>query len=132
MLTINKQSDYGMLLISLLGSGTDFVSLGVLVDKTKLPHRFLAKIAAALAKNKILLSKEGKEGGYKLAGNWHNVSLYDYLRIFEGDMAVCGCHEQHDSCHYQHICQHRSFLEKKLTGLVTTQLKKIRLGELFS
>jgi len=115
MLTINKQSDYGMLLISLLGSGTDFVSLGVLVDKTKLPHRFLAKIAAALAKNKILLSKEGKEGGYKLAGNWHNVSLYDYLRIFEG-----------------HICQHRSFLEKKLTGLVTTQLKKIRLGELFS
>jgi Rrf2 family protein len=83
MLVINKQTDYAILFISNLRQKKDFVPLSEIVEKTKLPQRFLARIAAQLVKNQIITSREGKVGGYKLSINLNKLSLYDFLRFLK-------------------------------------------------
>ena len=82
MLTITKQSDYGILLISSIYKKNKLVNLSELIKETKLPKRFLARIAADLVKSKLLISREGKNGGYLISENIKTISLYDYLKIF--------------------------------------------------
>jgi Rrf2 family protein len=130
MLNISKQSDYGMLFISYLLHKKDFVPLSELIEKTKLPKRFLARIAAQLVKNKIVESKEGKVGGYKLARKFNEVNLYDYLKIFEGDLSFVDCCTSNCYCPWETICQQKSFLKNKLNKNVAYQLKKWKLVDL--
>ncbi len=89
MLTITKQSDYGLIFIEQLIRANSCVSLSEIITRTKLPKRFLARIAALLVKNQLVVSREGKSGGYQLSKKIKSINLYDYLRIFEGDLNFC-------------------------------------------
>ena len=131
MLTITKQSDYAILFISKLREQKDFVSLTEFIKETKLPQRFLARIAAELVKNKIVISKEGKEGGYKLIADLKKFSLYDFLKIFEKDVAFCKCSDDDYCCDYQKICHHHNFLKNKLNLIVVQALKKYSLADIY-
>lgn len=132
MLTITNQSDYGILLIERLISKKGYVPLSDLVKETKLPKRFLARISATLVKHKIIESREGKTGGYKLLADLNKVSLYDYLKIFEKNVIFCKCSEPDFDCRYDNLCHHRSYLKNKLEKIVVDQLKKTKLKELFN
>jgi len=130
MLNISKQSDYGMLFISYLLNRKDFVPLSELIEKTKLPKRFLARIAAQLVKNKIVESREGKVGGYKLSRKFSEVNFYDYLKIFEGNLSFVDCCANNCYCQWETICQQKNFLKNKLNQNVIDQLKKWKLVDL--
>lgn len=129
MFNLPKQADYGLIILSLLIKENKQTSLMSLIKTTKLPQRFLARIAATLVHNGLLNSKEGRVGGYIVTKKINTISLFDYLKIFSGDVNFCSCST--GSCEYEKICQHKSFLQKKLNLLVTTQLKKVKLLELF-
>lgn len=132
MLTITNQSDYGILFISYLINQDDYVPLSEMVKKMKLPSRFLARIAAQLVKNKIVVSREGKVGGYKLTEKIEKISLYHYLKIFEGDLALSKCRDVKYHCPWEKLCQHKSFFQHTLHGIVTSALKRFRLKDLFT
>jgi len=102
------------------------------VKKTKLPKRFLARIAAELAKHKIVESKEGKEGGYKLSKQAKNISLYNYLKIFEGELNFVKCGDDNYQCQWEKICSQKNFLQKKLNRIFIDELKKWPLENLLS
>ena len=131
MFNISTQSDYGMLMISYLNKKTGFIPISELVEKMKLPQRYLARIAAVLAKHNVLESREGKIGGYKLANSAKNMNLYDYLRIFEGDMAITRCQSKDYACKYDKVCRHNGMLRSSLATTLTKQLKKQKLLSLF-
>lgn len=131
MLTITNQSDYGFLFLSYLLGKKDYVPHSEVVEQTKLPKRFLARISATLVKHGILESKEGKLGGYKLARDLRSLSLYDYLKIFEKDVAVAKCVDRDFNCPYDAVCVHKSFLRHRLNNIVLHRLKKTKLSELF-
>lgn len=130
MLTITKQSDYAMLFLSNLIGKKNYVPLSNLVEKTKLPQRYLARIAAELVKNKIVVSKEGKIGGYKLVTNLSEITLHDFLKIFEKEVAFCKCSDADYCCDYQEICQHKSFFKTKLNQVLIQGLKQYTLADL--
>jgi len=130
MLTISNQSDYGILLITSLVGKKDYIPLSELLEKTKLPKRYLARIASVLSKNKIIKSKEGKIGGYKLVADLDKVTLFDYLKIFESDFHLSKCNDKDFDCQFRNICKHRTFLKDKLDQIIYTQLKKISLNQL--
>ena len=130
MLSITKQSDYGLILISFVYKKNRLVKLSELIEETKLPKRFLARIAAELAKEGLLISKEGKSGGYLISPKIKNVSLYDYLKIFENDVVVCNCFDENYLCRFEDICHHRSFIKKRLNTVLVQELKKIKLTQL--
>ena len=130
MLTITKQSDYGILLISHIYKKNKLVKLSDLIEETKLPKRFLARIAADLVRNKLLISHEGKNGGYLISENIKTISLYDYLKIFNDDISVCNCVDDDYHCQYEGLCSQKSVLKNKLNKIIIFQLKKIKLIEL--
>lgn len=126
MLTISKQADYGLLLLSLLDKH-NLTPLSQLIEKTKLPRHFLARIAAQLVKNEIIESKEGKMGGYRLISKINKVSLYDYLKIFEGELNLVDCGNKEFRCRWINFCHHKSLLQKRLKKIVVNDLKKWKL-----
>lgn len=130
MLSITKQSDYGLILISYVYKKNRLVKLSELIEETKLPKRFLARIAAELAKEGLLISKEGKNGGYLISRKLKKVSLYDYLNIFENDIMICSCLDESYQCKFEDICHHRSFIKKRLNTVLIQELKKIKLIQL--
>lgn len=132
MLSITKQSDYGLILISFIYKKKGIVRLVELIKLTKLPPRFLARIAAELVKSGLLVSKEGKSGGYLTAPKIKKISLYDYLLIFEKDVVVSSCVDENFDCKFEKICNHKDFIKKKLNVVLTKELKKIKLLQLIS
>ncbi len=130
MLTITKQSDYGILMISHIYKKNKLVKLSDLIKETKLPRRFLARIAAELVKNKLLISREGKNGGYLINDKIKTASLYDYLKIFNDDISVCSCANDNYHCQYENLCTHKSILKNELNKIIISQLKKIKLIKL--
>lgn len=130
MLAITKQSDYGLILVSYVYKKGGLVRLSDLIKATELPQRFLARIAAELVKNGLLISKEGKNGGYLISPNIKSVSLYDYLSIFENDVTVSSCVDGDYDCKFEAICNHKGFIKKRLNVVLTKELKKIKLLQL--
>jgi len=130
MLAITKQSDYGLILVSYIYKKNGLVKLSDLIKETNLPQRFLARIAAELVKNGLLTSREGKNGGYLISPKIKEISLYDYLSIFENDVIVSSCVNEDFDCKYEKICNHKDFLKKRLNVVLTKELKKIKLLQL--
>ncbi|MFA6532885.1 MAG: Rrf2 family transcriptional regulator [Patescibacteria group bacterium] len=130
MLSITKQSDYGLILLSSAYKRKGIIKLSELISETNLPQRFLARIAAELVKNGLLISKEGKSGGYLISAKIKTISLYDYLKIFEKDVIVSSCVDENFNCKFDKICNHKDFIKKRLNVVLTKELKKIKLLEL--
>ena len=127
MLAITKQSDYGLIMISFIYKKNSLVRLSDLIKETRLPQRFLARIAAELVKNKLLISKEGKNGGYLISPKVKIISLYEYLTIFENDVVVSNCVDDNYDCKFEKICNHKDFIKKRLNVVLIKELKKIKL-----
>jgi|GEM_PF-914497 len=131
MLTLSKQSDYGLMIFSHLLNETEYVSLSKLIDQTNLPQRFLARIAATLVNRGLLISREGRVGGYKIADKARTISLYDYLRIFERNLDFVQCLKSKTPCKYAKNCSHKEAIRTRLNEVVMNQLKATKLIDLF-
>lgn len=132
MLTLSKQSDYALIIISQLReTNNEFIPLSRLVDNTNLPQRFLARIAATLVAHRILISREGRIGGYKLSQTVHSISLLDFLKIFEPLLGFLQCEKRGYKCKFEKICKHRHGVQEKLDAVVMKQLKATKLIDLF-
>jgi Rrf2 family protein len=82
----------------------------------RIPHKFLESILRALKNNQILLSKRGKNGGYKLLKQPEEIVLTDLIRIMDGPIALSPCvslnyYESCDECD-EDTCTIRPVLEK--------------------
>lgn len=132
MLSITKQSDYGLIMVSYIYKKDRLVSLSELIESTKLPQRFLARIAAELVRNGLFTSREGKRGGYIISKNIKKFSLYDYLSIFEKDIFVSNCVDKDFDCKFEKVCNHKDFIKKSLNGVLIKEIKKIKLLQLVS
>jgi Rrf2 family protein len=63
-----------------------------------LPMPFLAKILQSLAKQKILLSSKGPNGGFSLAREPRDINLSEVVRAIDGVDAFSKCVLHNDNC----------------------------------
>jgi Rrf2 family protein len=127
MITINRQTEYALFLISYLSGRKKPVPLAEIGQKTNLSPQFLSKVAIQLKKKKILKSKEGRSGGYTLAVKPEKISLARILMIFEAEKRIVSCLEKKKLCVKN--CYLREFwanFEKKLWQ----QCREISLAEI--
>jgi Rrf2 family protein len=66
------------------GDGPKKIGIKKISEDLKLPAPFLGKILQQLAKQKILDSTKGPNGGFSMARNPDEVSLYDIVAIIDG------------------------------------------------
>ncbi len=127
---VSAKNHSGMILMTILAeaqASSDFVSLKDVAQKMGLSMKFLEEIAAALKKAKLVEGRKGPGGGYRLARDAKEISVYEILVALEGPIAAMSCDGAF--CPVAHKCASKSlwgFLHEDLIkSLKKTSLKQI-------
>ena len=67
------------------------VTSGELASRADEPRKFLEAILLELARNKVVVSRRGKFGGYTLARDAGEISFAEVIRIIDGPLALAPC-----------------------------------------
>ena len=67
------------------------VTSGELASRADAPRKFLEAILLELARNKVVVSRRGKFGGYTLARDAGEISFAEVIRIIDGPLALAPC-----------------------------------------
>lgn len=84
--------------------GEGFVSLSLLSKRAGVSLKYLELIVSVLNKGGLLLSKRGKEGGYKLSRRASQISVGEILRLTEGTLAPVECLSKDEDCPRSEQC----------------------------
>jgi len=130
MLKISREADLGLLLMVELSKfpAGKTIGLKTLAKEKGLPYRFLSKMAVKLKKAGLLKSREGREGGYRLARKAKEIKVGEVMRALEGPVAAVRC-LQGIKCEAEGFCQQKKLMSK-LSKTMSDQLNKVSLEEL--
>ena len=96
MLRITRQTDYGIVIMSLF-SGKDpenVLSARDMARETNLPLPTVSKILKSLTRGGLLDSTRGVKGGYSLARASDAISVANIIEAIEGPIALTDCLDQ--------------------------------------
>lgn len=90
---ISKKEDYGLIFMSVLAKkySKEFISLAAVSIETGLSSLFLKHLASVLLKDKLIESKEGIGGGYRLTRNPKNISMGEIMKAISVGMVIPSC-----------------------------------------
>ena len=74
--------------------GRPLLQISALVEKEKLPEKFLVQILVQLREAGYLESKRGKHGGYALARPLDQINFGQVIRLIDGPLAPIACVSQ--------------------------------------
>jgi Rrf2 family protein len=98
------------------------VLIGRLAVEQGIPRKFLEAILLELKGIGVVHSKQGKHGGYYLAGEPKSVTLGKIIRAMEGPLALLPCvsqtaYQRCDDCHDERMCGLRLVLKDVRDGM---------------
>ncbi len=129
---ITKASEYAILSLIILSRTQKPMRSEMLSNELQIPKSFLAKILQSLAKNEILKSYKGVNGGFSLAKETKDIRMLDVITSVEGKTpAVFECAPSIDECPSDRakICSIWPFLNK-LQGKIDTFLADLSLADI--
>jgi len=98
MIRISKLTDYALVIMAFLSKDPDnFAQTSDIALNTHIAKPTAAKILKILAKQGLISSHRGTNGGYKITNSPTNISVADVIEVIEGPMAIMDCTlgEQH-------------------------------------
>jgi len=107
------------------------VSIQTIARKEKIPTRYLEQIMTRLRREGILESTRGPGGGYTLSRSPDQISLWEIIRILEGNVPVVWCtdEDREDHCSREQTCMTRS-LWVALSRAIQRMLSNITMQDL--
>jgi len=108
------------------------VSVGSIAKKEKLSVPYLEQLLNRLKRSGIVKSIRGPRGGYVLAKNPVRISVYDVVKVLEGDLALVFCISDksiQNKCDRMSECVTK-FLWKKLNNSIKDVLESVSLADL--
>jgi len=130
---LTRASEYALLSLDIIVKSKTPLGSEQLSKDLNISKSFLAKILQNLAKNDILISHRGAQGGYTLKKDTKDITLYDIICAAEGKrVTVFDCTSYSDTCPNGAIgtCTISPFLAR-FQFKVDNYLKSISLKELF-
>jgi Rrf2 family protein len=89
---LSQKARYGLrALVELARAGGAQVTSGELALRADAPRKFLEAILLELTRNKVVVSRRGKFGGYTLAREAAQISFAEIIRIIDGPLALAPC-----------------------------------------
>jgi len=107
MLKISRLTDYATAVVLFLQRDNKLQSSECIAQGVCLEIPTASKVLKLLTKAQILKSIRGANGGYKLAKDIADVSLYDVIAAIEGDTAITECTKTDSICSQEHDCDTR-------------------------
>lgn len=105
------------------------VTVDEIADEQRLPKRFLKRILQKLAKNDILSSYKGQDGGFSFLKLPEEIRFVDILEVFQGGIDFTNCSLKGEDCSDINNCPLRGKL-KDVSILVTERLREITIASL--
>ncbi|WP_456393958.1 RrF2 family transcriptional regulator [Nitratifractor sp.] len=131
---LTRASEYALLSLDKIRKADRPLGSEHLAKELCIPKSFLAKILHNLAKQGILESHRGAQGGFTIKSDLGSISIYDIILAAEGKTpAVFDCTLYSDSCPHGTIgtCSISPFLvsfQKRIDGF----LHELTLDQLFA
>ena len=128
---ITRASEYAILSLIVLSKASSPMDSETLSNQLSISKSFLAKILQALAKNGILKSFKGVNGGFALLKKPKDISMLNIMSAVEGKApAVFDCSPSEQDCPSEKasICSIWPFLNK-LQGKIDTFLDELTLQD---
>ncbi|MDR0522745.1 MAG: Rrf2 family transcriptional regulator [Planctomycetaceae bacterium] len=106
MKLFKKETDYAVrtLLCLAMQGKEDYISITALAEKQQLPLNFLRRIGSQLVSAGILETKEGVNGGVRLAKMPYTITLRKIIELFDGKMEISDCTFQKELCPNRKTC----------------------------
>jgi FeS assembly SUF system regulator len=133
MIRLTKLSDYAVVVLSLLARERGGVMTAtVLANQTGIPEPTVAKVLKLLARQDIVVSTRGVNGGYAMEKEPHNVTVADLIIALEGPIALTACVDsQTDDCTLSELCPLRGGWQK-VNVAIKTALSSVTLADLLN
>jgi Rrf2 family protein len=113
MRLITKNTDYAIrALIILAKNKKEFVSSRSIATKEGIPLAYLRRILHVLINEGIIISKEGVDGGVKLAKRPISIQTNDIIRMFQGEIKLSECLFRKKICPQRSGCALRIRIKK--------------------
>lgn len=90
---ISKKEDYGLIFMSVLAKNysPEYISLAEVARETRLSPLFLKHMASRLLAKKLIESKEGITGGYRLSRDPEKINMAQILQAMSDGMIIPSC-----------------------------------------
>jgi Rrf2 family protein len=131
MLKLTKKTDYGLIslkhLAKLSGAGT--ASAKEMAELFGLPAPILSKVLQKLAREGLLVSEQGTNGGYRLAREASSITALEVVRAIDGPVILTACFSAQGECEHTTLCTVREPLKQVYAGILRL-LDGIRISDL--
>lgn len=105
MLRISKLTDYGTVLLAHLARNPDVIcSAADVAAGTGISLPTASKLLKALARNELVISTRGANGGYQLARDAGEISAADIIDALEGPVSITECSASDSHCGIESVC----------------------------
>ncbi|RKY36969.1 MAG: Rrf2 family transcriptional regulator [Candidatus Omnitrophota bacterium] len=128
MKLLTKHTDYAIrALLELAGSKDEFLSAQQIAKRQRVPYQFLRQILQGLIKDKLVISKEGRGGGFRINKHPYLISIVDVIVIFQGNIQLSDCMFRKKLCINRANCVLRKQINR-VEKLVNKEFKGITIG----
>jgi Rrf2 family protein len=98
---LSRKCQYALHALLHIASNRDrIIRVAEITEAKSIPKKFLEAILLDLTKNGILISRKGKNGGYRLNKSPETISVIEVVRLIDGAVALLPC----VSIHFYHSC----------------------------
>lgn len=130
MKLLTKETDYAVrALLVLAKNKSSFVSARDIAKVQSIPYQFLRRVLGELIKHKIIESREGFGGGFRLIKAEDEVKVDGLIKIFQGNIQISECIFRKRLCHNRKSCALRHEI-KKVEKIVSREFEGISIGKL--
>ena len=130
MKLLTKNSDYAIRALAVLADNKErFVSAREISEKQNIPYQFLRRILRRLILNKLVVSREGGRGGFKINADPKKASIIDVIKIFQGNLQLSDCMFRRKICRNRPHCVLRREI-KRVEQIVAKEFEGITLARL--
>jgi len=131
MLRLTKKADYGLMALKFLAEHPDEASFSAkdIAEAYHIPPQLLAKILQQLAREGLLCSHAGMNGGYTLSRKPENITAFEVIRIIDGPLFITSCVTVSGICDLTNSCTIKEPLAR-VNDSISDVLKKIRISDL--
>lgn len=132
---LTVRGEYALRAVLALGLhyGPEVVPIRVIAEEQRIPKRFLEQILNDLKDARVVESRRGVQGGYRLARPPAQISLAEIIRHIDGPLAPVSCVSERFyepcSCPDERRCGIRDVM-KEVRDFVSQHLEQVSVQEL--
>ena len=132
MLRIGKLTDYGTLTMTLLARDPGrLCSAPQIAKQLQLEAPTVKKVLKPLEQARLLESRRGAHGGYRLARAPEHISLGAIIRALEGPLALTECSVADGHCSIQPHCGQKQHW-RSISRALTQTFERITLADMIA